>query len=572
MKRALVLSLAVILGLGIGAFGQITGYWSTTLGIDPQPLSFVSMASTLKVDYALSGWTFGSVSTFSITGFSAQAFKVAGSLGAFTLVTNMAFAPAVVSEKTYPDLPSGYVLYFDAENLGICPWIGIATEWAPAFLTWDVTAGVSIAGVSIEAYVLQDVSASGEVALVNYLIHELTSTTYEQTNSVTCASTADKGMGWRLLIGGSFGAVDITSYTYFNLTELTMADYNDAYGIAMFCPLIGMSGEYTVGDGCGFPFTGEYLLVEGFAFGCATIDAALWIDCDGFQYAKFLVSDIALGNWGAFSFAITFTTETKTVDTCIVLTPLAGPCFTVEIGGFQGTTLDTLELYGFSFTSMFGGVKFTSVTELNIASELMSDVDAWTYLSGPSQFGFLVPFVGVYDCVAAAADVLETTPTGAGKYLIKDDMWTVKCMAETQWRLWEKFVIDVDADACCGGLFDLTVSTFFGDEEVLDYYGYFEVHATDTTYDATGTSLLGTIPTSAVLLEAGDLAALKTKPYDRIVVVSDYKDGEQTSLFNWAKTTVALGVGLGSNVSLTAGFDLSVYGWDKITFGFKWSF
>jgi hypothetical protein len=516
------------------------------------------MASTLKVDYALSGWTFGSVSTFSIAGFSAQAFKVAGSLGAFTLETNMKFSPAVVSEKTYPHLTGS--LNFGGSNAGLCPWTGIATEWAPAFLTWDVTAGVNIAGVAVEAYVLQDLSAAGEVALVDYLFlyhFDPAGDFYTQTDSLTCASTADKGMGWRLMIGGSFGAVDITSYTYFNLTEMTMAEYYADSGIAMICPEIGMSGEFTVGDGCGFPFTGEYLLVEGFTFGCATIDAALWIDCDGFGYVEFLVSKIALGNWGEFSFAITFTTETKTVDTCIVLTPLAGPCFTVEIGGFQGTKLETLELYGFSFSSTFGGVKFTSITELNEASELMSDVDAWTYLSGPT-LGFLVPFAGVQICAT-------TDPVVAATYWDLSDLaFTVKCIAETQWRLWEKFVIDVDADACCGGLFDLTVSTFFGDEEVLVSYGYFTVLKNTTAYVGYA-PLYGIAPVVPTTV-------LTSKPYDRVIPVVLYGDGTQTSLFNWAKTDVALGVGIGSNVTLTAGFNLSVYGWDKITFGFKWSF
>ena len=547
MKRALVLSLAVVLGLGIAAFGQITGYWSSTFAIDPQPFTITSMSSTFKVDYALSGWTFGSVTKFDLNGYSSQAFKVAGSLGAFTLESNMSFAPAVVSERMYwwpvafiygdPGAADELVIY------NVCPAVWTAWAWAPAFLTWDVTAGVTIAGVAIEAYVLQDLSAAGAKIYHDYLWNGLA---FVDQN--ICASTADKGMGWRLMIAGSFGAVDITSYTYFNLTE-------DVVEVDI-CPAIGKSGDFYVGEGCGFPFTEEYLLIEGFTFGCATIDAALSIDCGGFAYVEFLVSDIALGNWGEFSFAITFTTTTKTVDTCIVLTPLAGPCFTVEIGGFQGTTLDTLTLYGFSFESVFGGVTFTSITELDAASELMSTATAYSYLNGPTV-GFLVPFTGIETCATAQA--------AAVYYTFADGMSEVKCIAGTRYELWEKFVIDVDADACCGGLFGLTVSTFFGDEQILDFAAYAIRVAGALTYGAE-TYLYGT----AGFVAPADLDTALA--YDTVSWQSGYADGTQTTLFNWAKTTVALSVGISSNVEFSAGFAISVYGVDSMSLGFKWSF
>jgi hypothetical protein len=551
MKRALVLSLAVILGLGIGAFGQITGYWSTTLGIDPQPLSFVSMASTLKVDYALSGWTFGSVSTFDISGFSAQAFKVAGSLGAFTLVTNMTFAPVVATVLT-SSLPLTLIadLVYVKGYSNVCPITWTATAWAPGFLTWDVTAGASIAGVAIEAYVLQDYSAANAVTNLNAIYLGSPTAPTSQTSSVTCASTVAEGMGWRLKIAGAFGAAKVTSYTYFNLWESTIAEESTA---AVWCPAVGKSGVFTVGAGCNFPFTEEYLLIEGFSFGCATVDVALSIICTGFANVELVVDNIALGNWGVFAFGITFTTNHKSVATCITLTPLAGPCFTVDIGGFIGTKLDSLELYGFKFASTFGGVKFTSITELSPLSTLMSTASAYSYLNG-DQVGFLVPVADIQVCPLLTGTYWTI---GAGRY-------EMKCVTETKYALWEKFIIDVDADACCGGLFDLTVSTFFGDQEVLISYGYFVVAANATTY-GTATTLYGLTPVAPV-------TALIGKTYDRVFPVALYGAGTQTQLFNWAKTDVALAVGIGSNVSLSAGFSLSVYGWDKITFGFKWSF
>ena len=561
MKKALVLSLAVVIGLGAVAFGQFTGFWSTTIGIDPQPLSFISMASTLNVAYTVSGWTFTSVSKFDLNGWASQDFKVAGALGAFTLLSNMSFAPGVVSEKAYPlygTLP--YDPVFTKGFVGVCPFTSVVVKSTPQFLTWDVTASVNIAGVGVEAYVLQDLTGSSTVTLDNYLFHVLTGTpgagafTYEQTKSYSCFdSTVTKGMGWRLAIDGSIGGMDVASYTYFNLDEMDQDAYlASVVGSPSNCPIIGKSGYFTVGPDCNTGlFTEEYLTLEGLSFGCANVDLALKILCGtGFDSLKILVQDIALGNWGVFDFAITFTTTDKVVGTCIELTPLAGPCFTVELGGITGTTIGPISINGFKFSSTFGSVTFTDYTELNVASKLMSTATAWTYLNSPTQIGFLVPFTGkMADC--------------ATYYGLSAAMWELKCIPTERYKLWEKFVIDVKTDACCGGLFGLTITTSFGDQQVLSYYGYYTVAAGAPTY-GNGTALFGTL--------VAPTTTLTSSTHDRVFVVSDYATGTATSLFSWAKTSVALSVGIASNVTLSAGFDISVYGWDKMTFGFKWSF
>jgi len=565
MKKALVLSLAVLIGLGAAAFGQFTGYWSTTIGIDPQPLAFISMDSTLNVAYALSGWTFTSTSKFDLNGWKSQDFKVAGALGAFTLQSTMSFAPAVVSEKTYPTLTG---LVYDAVYLkgfaGICPWVATPVKWAPQFLTWDVTAGVNIAGVALEAYVLQDLTGSDAVKLDKYLFYsadylpQTPSAQYHftQTDSVTCAdSTVLKGMGWRLLLGGSIGGMDITSYTYFNLDEMDQDAYlAGVVGSPSTCPIIGKSGYFSVGSGCNTGlFTEEYLTVEGISFGCATVNAALKILCGtGFDSLKLLVEDIGLGNWGLFTFAITFATTDKAVATCIELTPLAGPCFTVELGGISGTSIESISINGFKFSSTFGGVTFTDYTELNIASKLMSTSTAWTYLNGPTQVGFLVPFTG-------------KNAACTGYVTSAEKLYEVKCLATERYKLWEKFVIDVKADACCGGLFGLNIATSFGDQEVLDYAAYAILPANSNTY-GTPVYLVGS--TGATFTNPTGTPAT----HEIVTWKSGYATGVATTLFNWAKTSVALSVGLSSNVTLSAGFDISVYGWDKMTFGFKWSF
>jgi hypothetical protein len=115
MKRALVLTFALILGLGIAASAQIKGSWCTDIVINPQTPAFKSFNSTLIVDYTVGGWTFESISGFQMTGWKTQEFKVNGTLGAFTLASDLIFNPA-----------------------------------AATFTSWTTTGSVSIAGVTFD--------------------------------------------------------------------------------------------------------------------------------------------------------------------------------------------------------------------------------------------------------------------------------------------------------------------------------------------------------------------------------------------------------------------------------------
>ncbi len=115
MKRALVLTFALILALGIVASAQIKGQWCTNVTINPQTPAFTAFSSTLSVDYTVGGWTFNSLSTFALTGWTGQVFNVNGTLGAFTLGSVLVFNPA-----------------------------------AATFTSWTTTGSVSIAGVTFD--------------------------------------------------------------------------------------------------------------------------------------------------------------------------------------------------------------------------------------------------------------------------------------------------------------------------------------------------------------------------------------------------------------------------------------
>ena len=103
MKRALVLSLAIIFGLGVAAFGQtLSGTWTVDIKIDATQMNFATaldFSSTLTVNYAVGGWTFGSATTFIDTGWSDQVFTAVGSLGAYLFDSTLDLDPAGAFEK-----------------------------------------------------------------------------------------------------------------------------------------------------------------------------------------------------------------------------------------------------------------------------------------------------------------------------------------------------------------------------------------------------------------------------------------------------------------------------------------
>ena len=96
MRKALVLSLAVVLGLGFAAFAQgtLSGEWDVEITIDPTAediATFMDFTTDLTVVYAVGGWSFTSYTTVDDSGWSAQSFDAAGSFGAFTVAGGIVF-------------------------------------------------------------------------------------------------------------------------------------------------------------------------------------------------------------------------------------------------------------------------------------------------------------------------------------------------------------------------------------------------------------------------------------------------------------------------------------------------
>jgi len=277
MKKALVLSLALVLGLGVASFAQtLSGSWDTTVTIVPSPVS-LALESELIVTYAVSGWSFTSDTVLTEEGWDSQDFTVEGTLGAFTLGSTLEFDPATA-----------------------------------AFSEWDVTGGLSLAGVTFDA-------------------------------TFTLVPT---GTSLEIEAAGTAGNVDVA-------IDLTLGDE----------------------QGCDFDFSGVVITVD-FPFCCAEVSSEIEFTCTGFDHVTFSVGGIAIPNlpWVSIDAELTFTPGLgEAGGKTLVLSPSfdfgATACFDLYIGqdSTGGEALDPLvlgdiEIYGIGLECTISGVQFIGVS------------------------------------------------------------------------------------------------------------------------------------------------------------------------------------------------------------------
>ena len=100
MKKALVFSLILAVGLGFAAFGQtLSGSWETEIILDLTPGAVwpddVDINSEIIVEYTVGDWTFSSETDIINGVWLNQDFDFAGVLGAFTIEGTIEFLPFV---------------------------------------------------------------------------------------------------------------------------------------------------------------------------------------------------------------------------------------------------------------------------------------------------------------------------------------------------------------------------------------------------------------------------------------------------------------------------------------------
>ena len=648
MKKALVLAFVLVLGLGAWAFaGPLTGSVDFSASFVPSASDFNdfvdSLSATIELDYTIGGWTFGSSSGFNLHGFSSQQFTAEGTLGAFTLSSTMNFKPATVTKETWAyntttvnshlvDTQTvGFVVGGDTychettpqsasgDIWNVCWWKNedyatVTKTTGAVFDDWKVVASVSIAGVDLEGiFFLEGYSGAADATpyawywsgsggsisaipnpnkggdiyaeKVQSGAYDIWTTSDPYLHGFKSTPTTT-GSGYRFKAAGTAGDVTITSYTYFNLTE---SDATAACGACGYS--FARSGTFKIASaGCDVGFTEEYLTLEGFSFGCATMDVALDITCTGFQWVKFLFNDVDLGVAGiTLDGLLTFETTSKTFTLTPCLT-LNGTCFTFETGlSWSGNEIGGLSIYGISFSQEWNGITFSSKTAFDTDNSCLFGKTGKSVTDSSKKIQVLVPVTGLYtstteSCSSGSCASTDThrpsiLNTGAGYY-------TPWCIYTEKYVVWEEFSLEATGDSCCGGSYDISFSTYFGDKQLLNGWVWeYQFYSTSPTYDVDYTEVYD-IPLDGVEdtkitkfatadapddISADGLSSGEKYEED-LTKKAYYYDASDDTLFAWVQTDVDASLEIGSAWTLTAGLSIDVYGWNSLSFGVGFEF
>jgi len=94
MKKVLLFVIALIVGLGFsGLSAPFSGSWVMDVTVTTPQTPTFTLTSVLTVNYTISGWTFGSVSRFSVAGWYQQDFSADGAIDRFRFTNNLRFVP-----------------------------------------------------------------------------------------------------------------------------------------------------------------------------------------------------------------------------------------------------------------------------------------------------------------------------------------------------------------------------------------------------------------------------------------------------------------------------------------------
>lgn len=293
MKRALVLTLVVLI-LGVFAHaGPLSGSWDTGICFDADPadgaVTVTSLESDLGVAYEVCGWTFGMGMEFNYaSGFDNVYFAVDGALGAFQFASKVDFDPT-------------------AANVSL-----------DGFTYWKGYATLAIAGVDLfSGWILEN--GPGEGFMSGFMLGG-----YGTVGDCTIHVEVDFGIK-RQLYYIFWSGLDY-AYTY----------------------------TFDATSDCGVAWT-NFDFVAEIPFACVDLIAWINFDCvEGFDWAEFWVRDIDLGlSWLKIDwFDVMFPSPAaKQVWILLELITAETACITPYLSivyndrfGLEGIRLDALEL------------------------------------------------------------------------------------------------------------------------------------------------------------------------------------------------------------------------------------
>jgi len=214
MKKALVLSLVAVLCLGAASFAQtLSGKWNTTVTIQPAGSPLLAIKSELVVTYSISGWSFSSDTILKDTGWYSQKFDVTGTLGAFTVNSDLVFAPATLA----------MIQWVTSTELSLA-----GVDLTAKFVSVPGDTALLLTGKGTAGNV--DVSATLKLGTAVYDTYD-TGFAYSSVGQFWYAATSNyDGCGFDfnsidITVGFPFCCADVTAEVYFTCAGFQYADF-----------------------------------------------------------------------------------------------------------------------------------------------------------------------------------------------------------------------------------------------------------------------------------------------------------------------------------------------------------
>jgi hypothetical protein len=283
------------------------------------------------------------------------------------------------------------------------------------------------------------------------------------------STTVLTGAGWSdqdFTVTGLFGLITVSSALDFNPLPGAFGSWSTTLGLNMAgvtfgatfyigpgtatSPVGGSRLTLTGSAGVGSAVVGDITIVLGNALSavcdfdfqsvnigldflfcdCAAIQSDIYFTCAGFQYVQFVAKGIAIPNlpWVSLDAKLKFQLQTKELTITPVFDIGAIVCFDLYIYHNAAT----------GATFPYNSYTWTSFTVEGIG--LSCDIGGVTFtaLSNWHNFG------------AGATNLALRPGLLAGK----------------DYKYWEVYSIGLDADACCGGVFEFDLAVFFAENVV----------------------------------------------------------------------------------------------------------
>ena len=407
MKKALVISMLVVAGLGLAAFaGPLSGSWCIYTGFAQfQPMEMAYFESDLTLDYTTCGWTFSSTAIVAKHGFANLYFEGQGSVGAFGFYGVLDFIPQT-----------------------------------PSFRFMAGAANLSIAGMT--AYAIGVVS-NGNAGTV---------------------LPASNGIGWNVGAFGVAGACSVWIEAQFNL-DATIGDiYSDGYDYVVgellsidSCTFEKGPGYDVVQTDCCACWSGLDVYVE-YPFACLDLTTKVSFSCElGFDSVCFELDDICVGlDWLILDdLNICFELQTKSVcgqfelvlSDCVCITPYVS----LRMGDAFETDADGV---------VIGTQRFITGISLD-ALTIDYDMGQGVTFKAGTFFARVWGDTGItktYDVYGDWCDSNDLHCWASDGSITDDEDCAIDCAYD------EYFAVLIDGDACCGGAFSVSVFTWFDDD------------------------------------------------------------------------------------------------------------